>query len=175
ALEPLASQLDDTSSETDRLRASLQETADRLLHAQKRLRKLEELRSQEAESHRLALEAARKDLEEAGSENAERSRERSARAAGLQELLREQGALLADRLEGKLAEERAGRAAERMKLRELRSREAGHVRELKERQEEIDDLNQVLAELQEGDARVAEAVGTSHALVIEKEAVQVRL
>lgn len=32
-----------------------------------------------------------------------------------------------------------------MKLRELRSREAGHVRELKERQEEIDDLNQVTA------------------------------
>lgn len=97
ALEPLASQLDDTSTETDRLRASLQETADRLLHAQERLRKLDELRSQEAESSKLALEAARKDLEEANAENAERSRERSARAAGLQELLRDQGALLADR------------------------------------------------------------------------------
>lgn len=33
----------------------------------------------------------------------------------------------------------------------------------------------MLVQLQEGDARVAEALGTSHALVIEKEALQARL
>lgn len=45
--------------------------------------------------------------------------------------------------EERLAEERAGRAAERMELRELRSRDAGYMRELKERADEIEELNQV--------------------------------
>lgn len=45
--------------------------------------------------------------------------------------------------EERLAEERAGRAAERMELRELRSREAGCVRELKDRADEIEELKQV--------------------------------
>lgn len=45
--------------------------------------------------------------------------------------------------EERLAEERAGRAAERMELRELRSRAAGYVRDLKDRSDEVEELTQV--------------------------------
>lgn len=49
----------------------------------------------------------------------------------------------APRREERLAEERSGRAADRLELRELRSKEAGYVRELKERSDEVEELNQV--------------------------------
>lgn len=45
--------------------------------------------------------------------------------------------------EQRLADERAGRAKERLELRELRSREAGYLREIRERTEEVEELNQV--------------------------------
>lgn len=96
-LEPLASQLDDMESESVRLRLSLEETADRLLHTQAHAREREEFRTQQAESSRAALEAARKGMEEAQVDATERSRERSARAAMLNDLLAEQGSLLAER------------------------------------------------------------------------------
>lgn len=67
------------------------------MQTQDRLRHSEELRLEEASKARAAVEAARKSLAETEADAAERSHERSARAVGLQEVLKEQGALLAER------------------------------------------------------------------------------
>lgn len=85
-------------AETDGLKVTLRETEERLAQSLENLRRSEEQRSRDAEKARETLEATRRTLEEAEVDGTERSRERSLRAAGLQNLLREQGALLAERL-----------------------------------------------------------------------------
>lgn len=79
------------------MRATLRECEERLELSQERLLHSEELRSKEADKAQQLLDAARKSLEEAEADASEQSQERSARAAGLQDLLRDQGALLAER------------------------------------------------------------------------------
>lgn len=98
ALQALEARSEEISAEADGLRANLRTTRQELDQSRERLRQAEGLRAKEAEKTREALDAARKALEEAEADGAERSRERSARAAGLQDVLREQGALLAERL-----------------------------------------------------------------------------
>ncbi|CAM9585270.1 unnamed protein product, partial [Scytosiphon promiscuus] len=173
-LEAVEARAKELTSETTSLRATLRETEDRLEQSVERLRQSEELRSKEAGEAKDELDAARKALEDAEADAAERSRERSARAAGLQGVLREQGALLAER-EERLAEERSGRTAERMELRELRSRDAGYVRELKQRADEVDELNQLIAQLQDGEIQTADVARVTQSLRAENEALQTRL
>lgn len=95
--QALEARSEEISAAADSLRATLRETEERLERANNHLRQSEELRSKEAENARETLDAARKKLEEAEAAATEQSRERSARAAGLQDVLREQGALLAER------------------------------------------------------------------------------
>lgn len=97
ALQTVEARSDEGSAAADALRGTLRETEERLERSEERLRQSEGFRSKEAEDAREALQAARKALEEAEADAAERSRERSARAAGLQDVLREQGTLLAER------------------------------------------------------------------------------
>lgn len=97
ALQALEARSEEASAAAEGLRATLRATEEELEQSKERLRQTQELRAKEAEKAREALDAARKALEESEADGAERSRERSARAAGLQDVLREQGALLAER------------------------------------------------------------------------------
>lgn len=96
-LTTVEARAEELSAQTDSLRATLRETEERLEQSIDRLRQSEELRSKEAGEAKDELSAARKALEDAETDAAERSRERSAHVAGLQDVLREQGALLAER------------------------------------------------------------------------------
>lgn len=97
ALQTVEARSEEASAAADAVRGTLRETEERLERSEERLRQSEGLRSKEAKDARESLQAARKALEEAEADAAERSRERSARAAGLQDVLRKQGALLAER------------------------------------------------------------------------------
>lgn len=97
ALRALEARSQKASATAEGLRATLRATEAELEQSKERLRQTQELRAEEAERAREALDAARKALEESEADGADRSRERSARAARLQDVLREQGALLAER------------------------------------------------------------------------------
>lgn len=96
-LEAVETRAKEISAETNSLRATLRETEERLERSTERLLQSEEVRSKESRKAKNELDAARKALDDAEIDAAERSRERSARAAGLQDVLREQGVLLAER------------------------------------------------------------------------------